>query len=179
MISPRKSGTHNKTLLAMAILISFGLAGCVDGAIQADSYALAGLATELQTLKTSTDQESSTADSQGSLEERIKDGSVGRVLPSQLDPDSSNLGSSFVAIYDISTSENTVTFHAVLQASGVSGGGWTYKEQLRYLCLTIDARVSPKTPHAVVEDVTCRSDILHLLRTMTDNRRVSLSELHG
>jgi hypothetical protein len=179
VISPRKTGTHNKALLAMAILISFGLAGCVDGATQAGSYALADLATELQTLKTSTDQESSTTDSPGNLEERIKDGSVGRVLPRQLDPNSSNLGSSFVAIYDISTSENTVTFHAVLQASGVSGGGWTYKEQLRYLCLTIHARVSPQTPHAAVEDVTCRSDIVDLLRTMTDNRRVSLSELHG
>jgi hypothetical protein len=125
MVSPRKSGTHNTTLLAMAILISFGLAGCVDGASQADSYALAGLATELKTLKENADQESSTTDSPETVAQRIQGGGVGRVLPSQLDPNDSNFGSSFVAIYDISTSGNTVTFHAVLQSTGVSGGGWT------------------------------------------------------
>ncbi|HEY8686263.1 hypothetical protein [Lacisediminihabitans sp.] len=163
----------------MAILISFGLAGCVDGASQADSYALAGLATELKTLKQGTEQESTTADSPETAAQRIQGGSVGRVLPSRLDSNDSKLGSSFVAIYDISTSGNTVTFHAVLQSTGVSGGGWTYKERGRYMCLAVDAQVPGQTSQAKVNEVDCRSDILVLLRALSDNHHASLSQLEG
>jgi hypothetical protein len=163
----------------MAILISFGLAGCVDGASQADSYALAGLATELQTLKKSADLESSTTDSPETVAQRIQGGSVGRVLPSQLDSNASNLGSSFVAIYDISTSGNTVTFHAVLQSSGVSGGGWTLKARGRYTCIAVDMRVPRQNSHSTVEEVACRGDIDVLLKAVSDNHHASLSQLDG
>lgn len=174
--STRKRMAGQATLLALAILTSVGLVGCVDGAGQADSYALAGLSTELKTLKHITDLESSRTDSPEVVAQGIQGGTLGRVFPDRLDP-AFNPGSSFVAIYDVSTTENTVTFHAVLQSSGVSGGGWTYKERARFICLAVGAQVPRHQSKATVKEVDCRSDIEDLLRARTDNDRASLSQL--
>ncbi len=150
--------------------------GCVDTLAQSKQLALEAASTQIVTLKTSATELARDASSAQDLVEKVQTGDLGIVLPSPLPPDEVLPGPTFTVVYGPGLNNGAVSYGAVVEATGESGGGGTFHQSSVFVCVKVTSGVGEAQKTSIAE-TRCRKDILELLLKLDNNTQVHLRDV--